>query len=126
MIQKGANNLKQYDANEIIGKHFSVCYTADDLKINKPAHELLQAKTHGIYTGVGWRIKKDGSRFWANIAIIYTPLHDHEGGLIGFSKITRDLTKTRVNEEALRLANIMLTKLVDERTEQLRKSEAQF
>ena len=121
---KGGKNLKQYDADEIIGNHFSVFYTADDLKINKPAHELHQAKTLGIYTEVGWRVKKDGSRFWANVTI--TPLHDHEGSLIGFTKITRDLTKIREIEEALKLANIMLTKSVDERTEQLRESEAQF
>ncbi len=96
----GAERLKGYTAAEIIGKHFSIFYPPEALARNWPAHELEEALKHGRFEDEGWRVKKDGSRFWANVVI--TTLRDREGVHIGFSKITRDLTERRNSEEHLR------------------------
>lgn len=97
----GAHRLKGYLANEIIGKHFSIFYTAADLAKDKPACELAVASKVGRFEDEGWRVRKDGSRFWANVVI--TRLLDDEGVLIGFGKITRDLTERRLSELRYRL-----------------------
>lgn len=97
----GAHRLKGYLANEIIGKHFSIFYTAADLAKDKPAYELAVASKVGRFEDEGWRVRKDGSRFWANVVI--TRLLDDEGVLIGFGKITRDLTERRLSELRYRL-----------------------
>jgi PAS domain S-box-containing protein len=96
----GAENLKGYKPHEVIGQHFSKFYTQPDLDRNHPQHELEIAKETGRYEEEGWRIKKDGSTFWANIVI--TRLNDENGNHIGFAKITRDLTERKRAEEALR------------------------
>ncbi|MEO7091975.1 MAG: PAS domain-containing sensor histidine kinase, partial [Polyangiales bacterium] len=96
----GAERIKQYSADEIIGRHFSTFYPADDLVRGKPAWELEQAIENGSVEDEGWRIRKDGSRFWADVVI--TALHDEQGVLRGFAKVTRDLTDRRLSEEALR------------------------
>jgi PAS domain S-box-containing protein len=96
----GAKLLKGYDADEIIGRHFSVFYPPDLIGSGWPEHELAVARATGRFEDEGWRIRKDGSRFWANIII--TSLLDARGDLRGFSKITRDLTKRREQEEMLR------------------------
>lgn len=97
----GAQLLKGYSADEIIGKHFSIFYTAADLAKDKPAYELSVASKVGHFEDEGWRVRKDGSRFWANVII--TRLLDDEGRLIGFGKITRDLSERRLSEMRYRL-----------------------
>lgn len=87
----GAEKLKGYKADEIIGKHFSIFYTKEDLKTEKPVRELMQASMVGKYHEQGWRLKKDGSRFWADVTI--TAIYNKNGKIEGFSKITRDYTK---------------------------------
>ena len=96
----GAERLKGYSEDEIIGRHFSAFYDEEDVKARKPERELEIAIRDGRVEDEGWRIKKDGSRFWANVVI--TALHDDSGALVGFAKITRDLTKRREAEEQAR------------------------
>jgi PAS domain S-box-containing protein len=97
---QGARRLKGYSSDEIIGKHFSTFYTAEDLATDKPARELSIAIREGRYEEEGWRIRKDRTRFWANVVI--TSLWDKRGNLTGFAKVTRDLTQRKREEEALR------------------------
>jgi len=97
----GAERLKGYKADEIIGQHFSLFYMQSDLDIHKPERELRIASETGRYEEEGWRVRKDGSRFWANVVI--TRIRDHEGKLIGFGKITRDLSDRRRTEQKYRL-----------------------
>jgi PAS domain S-box-containing protein len=110
----GAARLKGYAAEEIIGKHFSVFYPQEDLNSEKPLHILEQAARHGQSEHEGWRIRKDGSRFWANVVI--SALHDPNGTIIGFAKLTRDMTERRDREEALTKANELLEIRVQQRT----------
>ena len=97
----GAERLKRYKAEEIIGKHFSIFYPKTDLVWDKPGVELREAAKTGRFEDEGWRIRKDGTRFWANVVI--TAVRDDEGKLIGFGKITRDLTDRREAELRFRL-----------------------
>jgi PAS domain S-box-containing protein len=94
----GAQRIKGYRAEEIIGRHFSVFYPAEDLAWGKPDWELDVAKRVGRFEDEGWRIRKDGSMFWANVVI--TALFDATGTLTGFGKVTRDLTERRRAEDA--------------------------
>ena len=105
----GAQRFKGYLPHEIIGKHFSVFYPPEDLARGKPAWALEVAARDGRFEDEGWRIRKDGTRFWANVII--TALHDSSGTLIGFGKVTRDLTERREAQEraidaARRLAEV--------------------
>src|SRR5262249_28404462 len=95
----GAKQLKGYDAADIIGKHFSVFYPPDAIRRGWPAYELDKAAAEGRFEDEGWRVRKDGSRFWANVVI--TALRDSTGGLVGFTKVTRDLTDRKRAHEAL-------------------------
>jgi PAS domain S-box-containing protein len=96
---EGGERLKGYRAEEIIGQHFSRFYSAEDIRKGLPAMELKQAKETGRFEGEGWRVRKDGSRFLANIVI--TAFRDEKGQLRGFGKITRDITERRRAEEHL-------------------------
>src|SRR5262245_44338097 len=98
----GAQRLKGYAADEIIGRHFSVFYTPEEVDRGWPTEELRLATRQGHFEDEGWRVRKDGSRFWANVVL--TSLRDENGRLIGFSKITRDLTERKLQEQALREA----------------------
>lgn len=89
----GAEKNKGYSANEILGQHFSVFYPPEVVASNWPATELKFALERGQFTDEGWRLRKDGSRFWANVVI--TALHDDHGHHRGFAKVTRDLTESR-------------------------------
>lgn len=89
----GAERLKGYRAAEIVGAHFSRFYTADDIAEGKPARELLTASEQGRYEEEGWRLRKDGTRFWANVVI--SAVRDARGVLLGFAKVTRDMTERR-------------------------------
>jgi PAS domain S-box-containing protein len=97
---QGARRLKGYTADEIIGKHFSTFYTQEDLASDKPARELIIAVRDGVYEEEGWRLRKDGTRFWASVVI--TALWDKRGNLTGFAKVTRDLTQKKKEQEMLR------------------------
>src|SRR5215210_5417122 len=96
----GAEAINGYAREEIIGRHFSVFYTEEDVARNHPAEELRRAIQDGRYEEEGWRVRKDGTRFWANVVI--TPVYDETGDLIGFGKVSRDLTVRRRHEEAMR------------------------
>jgi PAS domain S-box-containing protein len=96
----GAQRIKGYAPEEIIGRHFSTFYPHEAVASGWPAHELKVAGVEGRFEDEGWRVRKDGSRFWASVII--TALRDEDGRLLGFSKITRDLTDRRLHEEALR------------------------
>ncbi|MES2183162.1 MAG: PAS domain S-box protein [Pseudomonadota bacterium] len=98
----GAKKLKGYEAPEVIGRHFSVFYPQELLDRGWPAHELQVAREVGRFEDEGWRLRKDGTRFWANIII--TRLTGPDGTLRGFSKITRDLSERRRQDELLRLS----------------------
>src|SRR4030095_654539 len=93
----GAENIKGYKADEIIGKHFSIFYPEEDIERDKPGFELKVAADVGRFEDEGWRLRKDGSRFWANVVI--TALRDKDGSLRGFGKVTRDLTDRKYAEE---------------------------
>ena len=97
---RGAQRIKGYSPHEIIGKHFSVFYGAEDRAAGKPEWELAVATRDGSVEDEGWRIRKDGTRFWANVVI--TALRDANGQLVGFAKVTRDLTERRAAEEQIR------------------------
>ena len=97
----GAERIKGYSAAEIIGKHFSSFYPEDDKLAGKPEYELKVAVEKGRFEDENWRIRKDGSRFWASVVI--TRVRNESGKLIGFGKITRDLTERRVAEQRYRL-----------------------
>src|SRR5829696_8426082 len=98
---RGAERIKGYAPDEIIGRHFSVFYTDEDLARNHPQHELQVAQETGRFEEEGWRVRKDGSRFWCNVVI--TALYDDSGVHVGFGKVTRDLTSRRLAEEQLRV-----------------------
>jgi PAS domain S-box-containing protein len=102
----GAQFTKGYKAEEIIGRHISVFYTEADKARGHPAEELRIAAETGRYEEEGWRIRKDGSRLWANVVL--TSVRDDEGTLVGFAKVTRDLTERRAAEQAVRAANARL------------------
>ena len=101
----GASRIKGYAAEEIIGRHFSQFYTAADRQAGVPHRALETARRTGKYEAEGWRVRKDGTVFWANAVI--DAIHDGAGRLIGFAKITRDLTERRATEEQLRQAQKM-------------------
>jgi PAS domain S-box-containing protein len=93
----GAQRIKQYAPEEIIGRHFSAFYSKEDIQNGKPARELEIAREQGSVEDEGWRIRKDGSRFWANVVI--TAVRDAHGELRGFAKVTRDITDRKRAEE---------------------------
>lgn len=96
----GAERIKGWRAEEIIGQHFSKFYTQEDLDKGKTEMELRVAAAEGRFEDEGWRVRKDGSRFWANVTI--TPLRDKAGTIRGFGKVTRDLSERRMNEERIK------------------------
>lgn len=96
----GAEKLKGYKPDEIVGKHFSRFYTPEDREQGKPANALWTALRDGRFEAEGWRVRKDGERFWANVVI--DPIWDERGEHVGYAKITRDLSEKRAAEEALR------------------------
>ena len=110
----GAQRIKGYRADEIIGRHFSVFYPEHDVRAGKCEHELEVAAREGRFEDEDWRIRKDGSRFWANVVI--TAVRDDAGTLIGFAKVTRDLTERKRSEDerAARLAAEQANRTKDE------------
>lgn len=103
---RGAEKINGYKPYEIIGKHFSTFYRPEDVRSKKPQRELELAKKHGRVEDEDWRVRKGGTLFWSNVVI--TALYDTEHSLVGFAKVTRDLTERKRHEETLRKANELL------------------
>lgn len=117
---EGAQNIKGYTRDEIVGRHFSTFYPVEDIESGKPDRELVIAAETGTYVEEGERVRKDGSRFWAYVVI--TAVRSFEGELLGFAKVTRDLTERhaahqRALEDARHIAAHEAARLVAERTE---------
>jgi PAS domain S-box-containing protein len=94
---EGARRIKGYEADEIIGRHFSEFYPEPARAAGFPDYELEVARADGRFEDEGWRVRKDGTQFWANVVI--TALHADDGSLIGFAKVTRDLTERRIAQQ---------------------------
>jgi PAS domain S-box-containing protein len=99
---RGAERIKGYLAHEVIGRHFSMFYTAEEQEEGKPQQALARALAEGRFTSEGIRVRKDGTRFWANIAL--QPIRDESDRIIGFAKVTRDISEQRKAEAALEAA----------------------
>ena len=107
----GAERFKGYTASEIIGKHFSRFYTEEDRRAELPQQFLRIAAREGRLEREGWRVRKDGSRFWAHVII--DPIRDSSGTLIGFAKVTRDFTERKAAEDALRKSEEQFRLLIE-------------
>ena len=107
----GAERMKGYRAGDIIGTHFRVFYPPEQQAVAHPEHELRLAVRDGRYEEEGWRVRRDGTRFWANVVI--TALFDHARHLVGFGKVTRDMTERRLAEEQLRAAKDEAVNVLD-------------
>ena len=122
----GAERIKGYTRDEIIGQHFSRFYTDFDRKSGLPTKALRQASLDGKFEGEGWRVRKDGSQFWATV-VIY-PIHGDSGTLIGFAKVTRDETERRQAQDLLEQKNkdleILTARLRRERNNKLLNAQA--
>jgi PAS domain S-box-containing protein len=116
----GAQRMKGYAADEIVGKHFRTFYTADAVASRHPEHELEIAAAEGRYEEEGWRVRKDGTQFYASVVI--TAVRSRSGELLGFGKVTRDVTERRLAEEALLRSKFELETRVRERTHQLERT----
>jgi PAS domain S-box-containing protein len=106
----GANRFKGYVESEILGEHFSRFYTPEDREKGVPAKALATAESEGRFEAEGWRVRKDGERFWAHVII--DAIRDPDGQLVGFAKITRDLTERKAAEEVLRRSEEQFRRLV--------------
>lgn len=111
----GAERIKGYKAEDIIGKHFSCFYPPEAIANRWPEHELKVAAEEGRFEDEGWRLRKDGSRFWANVVI--TALHNDAGEFFGFCKVTRDMTERRRGEERIQRLNAELSQRLVELAE---------
>jgi PAS domain S-box-containing protein len=117
---KGAQNIKGYKAEEILGRSFSVFYLQSDIDAGLPKYLINEAATKGKASHEGWRVKKDGTTFWGSIVI--TALHDDDNNVIGYSKVTRDLTERKKAEERLE----RYTAELKHHNEMLRRSEERY
>ena len=117
---KGAQKIKQYKESEAVGRHFSMFYLPEDRLGKMPEILLAQAVTYGRAIHEGWRLRKDGTKFWGSITL--TALHSENGSLIGFSKVTRDLTDKKLADDQLRNFATELQRS----NEELRKSEERY
>ncbi len=107
----GAERIKGYSSAQIIGKHFSIFYTDEDRDDGKPARELKIASESNRFEEEGWRVRSDGSQFWANVVI--NAVRDDQGNLLGFAKVSRDLTERMRAEQALATANSLRLSILD-------------
>jgi PAS domain S-box-containing protein len=122
----GAEKIKGYSAHDVIGQHFSIFYTPEDRADRKPERVLQTVRGEGRFEDEGWRVRKGGSRFWANV--IVTGLRDKDGHLIGFAKITRDLTVRREaeNNERRLSKEQAARELAEEAEQRIRVSEERY
>src|SRR5438094_209673 len=90
---KGAEKIKGYSASEVLGKHISIFYTEQEIQKGEPENNLKKTKEKGRFETENWRVRKDGSRFWADI--VFTALYDEQGNLKGFAKVIRDITEQK-------------------------------
>ncbi|HTF31080.1 MAG TPA: PAS domain S-box protein [Flavitalea sp.] len=117
---KGAEKLKLYKASEAVGKHFSILYLPEDRKNLLPEKLMNEAARNGRASHEGWRVRKDGTTFWGNTSL--TALHDQKNNIVGFSKVTRDLTDRKKTEDQL----FKFTETLQHRNEALRRSEERY
>jgi PAS domain S-box-containing protein len=117
---KGAQKIKGYYADEIVGKHIRVFYADNDIASKRPDLVINQARMQGRATDEGWRVRKDGSKFWASV--LMTVMHDRNNNIIGFSKITRDLTERKRSEDRL----LQYANSIEQKNEQLEISNAEL
>lgn len=117
---KGAEKIKGYSADEIIGKHFRVFYTHSDQQQKQPERLIEEASTNGKSTYEGWRVRKDGSTFWAYTVI--TALHNEKNDIIGFSKVTRDLTQRKLADDQLKIYSEQL----EQKNRELERSNSEL
>jgi PAS domain S-box-containing protein len=108
---EGAQRIKGYTSDEIVGRHFSNFYPQEARDKRHPDHELEIAREHGRYEEEGWRVRKDGSEFWANVVI--TAIHDYNGDLIGFAKVTRDLTERKESMQREQIFRLLVNSVAD-------------
>jgi PAS domain S-box-containing protein len=106
----GATRLKGYPEKEILGQHFSRFYTAEDVQAGLPVRALKTAADTGSFEGQGWRVRNDGTRFWAHVVI--NPIRDHSGNIVGYAKITRDLSERKAGEADLQRSDEQFRLLV--------------
>ncbi|ASU34574.1 PAS domain-containing sensor histidine kinase [Mucilaginibacter xinganensis] len=121
---QGAAYIKGYQEDEIIGQHISVFYNAEDVEKNLPRHNLNEALKKGSFEQDGWRVRKDGSAFWANV--VFTTLYNDEGKLVGFAKITRDITEQKRSEQQREILNAELERKNKENTRKIITNEIKF
>jgi PAS domain S-box-containing protein len=119
---RGAERIFGYPAPEVLGRHFSMFYPPEDVAAAKPEKEVAKASEEGRMEDEGWRVRRDGARFWANTVI--TALHDPQDGIIGFTKVTRDLTERRKAEEQRITSMEQLKEL--ERLKEIDRFKTQF
>jgi PAS domain S-box-containing protein len=117
----GAQAMKGYSKEEIVGKHFSTFYPPEAVQSGWPQHELTLAKAEGRFADEGWRVRKDGTTFWASVIIV--ALRSNTGELSGFAKVTQDLTERRRDEERIQSLNRELRQRVAELDESRRVVE---
>lgn len=108
----GAQRLKGYDEEDVLGQHFSMFYPPDDVEAKKPWKAMHTAIKEGRFDGYGWRLKKNGERFWAHVVL--DPVYDENEDLIGFAKITQDVTQDKEREDALKESESRFRMLVEQ------------
>ncbi len=119
----GATRIKGYQGIDVIGKHISIFYTPDDILNNEPQHNLNLALQNGTYESEGWRVRRNGSLFWANI--VFTPLY-HDDQHIGYAKMTRDQTERKIVEDQREAMHHELERRVKEQTSKIIANELRF
>ena len=117
----GARLVEGYEASDVIGRNHAEFFTAEDIERGRPVEALEMAAAAGQHEDEGWRVRKDGSKFWANVMI--TAMKDEAGKLSGFARVARDLTERKAAEEQLRKIAVELEQRVTERTQELRDSQ---
>lgn len=120
----GAEHIKGYTEEEVIGKHISIFYRQDDVKNGEPSRNLNEALKYGSYHSEGWRVRKNKSEFWADIT--YTTVYDDNGRLTGFAKVIRDITERKVNDERKEAQTARLAKRIKDHTQKLIANELRF